>query len=80
MKIIGSSFSLMKILVFLLVLRGLEKCCTTSENTSSCCSILRQQSFRIPLFYCLVTFEQHALCHSRVFQLKAKLVGREEPS
>ena len=51
MKIIGSSFCLMKILVFLLVLMVLEKCCTTSKNISSCCSTLRQQPFKIPLFY-----------------------------
>lgn len=38
MKIIGYSFCLMKILVFLRVHRGLEKCCTTSKNISSCCS------------------------------------------
>lgn len=38
MKIIGYSFCLMKILVFLRVHRGLEKYCTTSKNISSCCS------------------------------------------
>lgn len=80
MKIIGSSFWLMKILVLLLVLRGLEKCCTTSKDISSCCSTLRQQPFKIPLVYFQVTFEQPVLCHVRVFQLKAKLVGQEEPS
>ena len=64
MKIIGSSFCLMKNLVFLLVLMVLEKCCTMSKNISSCCSTFRQQPFKV----------------MSVFQLKAKLVGQEEPS
>lgn len=57
MKIIGSRFCLMKILVLIFYLfLGVGKMLYKEQNISSCCSTLRQQPFKIPLFYFLVTW------------------------